>query len=214
VVSDEHPAPEILDYYALGGERGRLEEAYFPLERTRTQELVRRHLPPPPGVVLDVGGAAGAYALWLAPRREPPPPGRGAKVTLSSELRYRLLLELSQRISRTLDLQVVLDDLRHVLRTAVAYDAAGVFVLNRTVPLVGRTDPNLIAGMVQHGFDDPPVDDPMLRSGKGIAVRGAMGRPAAEALRAVIDATGAFSGREPYDDDFTLVVVRRDAALQ
>ncbi|HSD27972.1 MAG TPA: class I SAM-dependent methyltransferase, partial [Vicinamibacteria bacterium] len=32
----------------------------------RTQELVRRHLPPPPGVVLDVGGAAGAYALWLA----------------------------------------------------------------------------------------------------------------------------------------------------
>ena len=66
MVSDEHPAPEILDYYALGGERGRLEEAYFPLERTRTQELVRRHLPPPPGVVLDVGGAAGAYALWLA----------------------------------------------------------------------------------------------------------------------------------------------------
>ena len=89
-------------------------------------------------------------------------------MTLPSELRYRLLLELSQRISRTLDLQVVLDDLLHVLRSAVAYDAAGVFVLNRTVPLVGRTDPNLIAGMVQHGFDDPPVDDPMLRSGKGI----------------------------------------------
>jgi sigma-B regulation protein RsbU (phosphoserine phosphatase) len=44
------------------------------------------------------------------------------------------------------------------------------------------------------------------------AVRGAMGRPAADALRAVIDATRAFSGREPYDDDFTLVVVRRDAA--
>jgi SAM-dependent methyltransferase len=27
-----------------------------------------RHLPPPPGVVLDVGGAAGAYAFWLAER--------------------------------------------------------------------------------------------------------------------------------------------------
>ncbi len=89
-------------------------------------------------------------------------------MTLPSDLRYRLLLELSQRISRTLDLQPVLDDLLRVLRSAVPYDAAGVFVLNRAVPLVRRTDPNLIAGMAQVGFDDPPVDDPMLRSGKGI----------------------------------------------
>jgi sigma-B regulation protein RsbU (phosphoserine phosphatase) len=89
-------------------------------------------------------------------------------VTLPSELRYRLLLELSQRISRTLDLPVVLDDLLRVLRSTVPYDAAGVFVLNRAVPLVRPTDPNLIAGMAQVGFDDPPVDDPMLRSGRGI----------------------------------------------
>ena len=59
---------EALRYYALGLEEGRLDEAYFPLERARTQELVERHLPPPPGVVLDVGGAAGAYAFWLAER--------------------------------------------------------------------------------------------------------------------------------------------------
>jgi SAM-dependent methyltransferase len=65
-MSDPRPPDEVLGYYALGGEQGRLEEAYFPLERTRTQELVARHLPPPPGVVLDVGGAAGAYAFWLA----------------------------------------------------------------------------------------------------------------------------------------------------
>ena len=89
-------------------------------------------------------------------------------MSLPSELRYRLLLELSQRISRTLDLQAVLDDLLRVLRSTVTYDAAGVFVLNRAVPLVRRADPNLIAGMAQVGFDDPPVDDPMLRSGKGI----------------------------------------------
>ena len=67
-MSDPHPPDEVLGYYALGGERGRLDEAYFPLERARTQELVARHLPPPPGVVLDVGGAAGAYAFWLAQR--------------------------------------------------------------------------------------------------------------------------------------------------
>jgi phosphoserine phosphatase RsbU/P len=89
-------------------------------------------------------------------------------VTLTPELKYRLLLDLSQRISRTLDLQAVLEDLLQALRPAVAYDAAGVFVLNRAVPLIRRADPNLIAGMVQVGFDAPPADDPMLRSGKGI----------------------------------------------
>ena len=89
-------------------------------------------------------------------------------MTLTPELKYRLLLELSQRISRTLDLQVVLQDLLQALHPAVAYDAAGVFVLNRAVSLIRRSDPNLIAGMVQIGFDDPPADDPMLRSGKGI----------------------------------------------
>ncbi|HEX9190005.1 MAG TPA: class I SAM-dependent methyltransferase [Vicinamibacteria bacterium] len=65
-MSDPRPPSEVLGYYARGGERERLDEGYFPLERARTQELVLRHLPPPPGVVLDVGGAAGAYAFWLA----------------------------------------------------------------------------------------------------------------------------------------------------
>jgi serine phosphatase RsbU (regulator of sigma subunit) len=44
------------------------------------------------------------------------------------------------------------------------------------------------------------------------AVRSVARRPAAEALRAVIDATRAFAGRDRYDDDFTLVVVKRAAA--
>jgi SAM-dependent methyltransferase len=65
-MSDPRPPDEVLGYYALGGEQGRLEEAYFPLERARTQDLVRRHLEAPPGRVLDVGGGAGAYAFWLA----------------------------------------------------------------------------------------------------------------------------------------------------
>jgi ubiquinone/menaquinone biosynthesis C-methylase UbiE len=60
------PADEMLAYYGLGLEQGRLEVDYFPLERARTQELLLRHLAPPPGVVLDVGGAAGAYSFWLA----------------------------------------------------------------------------------------------------------------------------------------------------
>ncbi len=87
-------------------------------------------------------------------------------MALSAERKYRLLLELGQRISRTLDLEAVLDDLLQALRSAMAYDAAGVFVLSHAVPL--RAGDDLIAGMLQLGFDNPPGGDPMLRSGKGI----------------------------------------------
>jgi len=36
------------------------------LEFERTKEILAWHLPAPPARVLDVGGAAGAYSLWLA----------------------------------------------------------------------------------------------------------------------------------------------------
>ncbi len=36
------------------------------VERARTLDILGRHLPPPPGVVLDVGGGTGAYAFPLA----------------------------------------------------------------------------------------------------------------------------------------------------
>ncbi len=42
-MSDPRPPDEVMGYYALGGERGRLEEAYFLLERARTLlDLLRR----------------------------------------------------------------------------------------------------------------------------------------------------------------------------
>lgn len=84
------------------------------------------------------------------------------------QLRYHLLLDLSRRVSRTLDLQEILGDLLKSLRTAVPYDAAGVFVLNRSVLGLGASGSNLIAGMAQVGFDSLRADDPMLRWGQGI----------------------------------------------
>lgn len=57
---------EIEAYYALGLEASRLEEGYFPLEEARTRELILRYLPDRPLRILDVGGAAGRYARWLA----------------------------------------------------------------------------------------------------------------------------------------------------
>ena len=57
--------PEITAHYALGVERDRL-TTWGRLEAERTRELVDRHLPPPPALILDIGGAEGAYALPLA----------------------------------------------------------------------------------------------------------------------------------------------------
>jgi ubiquinone/menaquinone biosynthesis C-methylase UbiE len=59
--------PEILAHYALGLERDRLSRGVStPIERLRTQEVLARVLPPMPARVLDVGGASGVYASWLA----------------------------------------------------------------------------------------------------------------------------------------------------
>ena len=82
--------------------------------------------------------------------------------------RYRLLLDMSRKISGTLDLSAVLSHLLESLRTAVAYDAAGIFVLNRSVPLSASPGADVIAGVARVGFEVPRLADPMLRFGKGI----------------------------------------------
>jgi ubiquinone/menaquinone biosynthesis C-methylase UbiE len=66
---DEQPAEfdsTIAEYYRQANEEGRLEQGAFLLEALRTRELIERHAPAAPATVLDIGGAAGAYALWLA----------------------------------------------------------------------------------------------------------------------------------------------------
>ena len=58
--------PAIADFYERTAEEARLQQGPFQLEEARTRELIHRFAPPAPAIVLDVGGAAGAYALWLA----------------------------------------------------------------------------------------------------------------------------------------------------
>jgi len=58
--------PEILRYYEVGQEAERLNSPFFRWEKIRTLDLLSRFLPPPPAHILDVGGAAGAYAFPLA----------------------------------------------------------------------------------------------------------------------------------------------------
>jgi SAM-dependent methyltransferase len=61
-------AEEIARYYREAPEKARLTMGPSQLEFARTKEVVLRYLRPAPGTVLDIGGAAGAYALWLAER--------------------------------------------------------------------------------------------------------------------------------------------------
>jgi ubiquinone/menaquinone biosynthesis C-methylase UbiE len=61
--------PAIAEFYHRTSEETRLQQqGPFQLEEARTRELILRFAPPPPATVLDIGGAAGAYALWLADR--------------------------------------------------------------------------------------------------------------------------------------------------
>jgi SAM-dependent methyltransferase len=61
------PLPhEIIAYYQKGQEAQRLLQGSSRLELARTQEILLRHLPAPPGVIADVGGGPGVYAAWLA----------------------------------------------------------------------------------------------------------------------------------------------------
>ena len=60
--------PDIVSYYDRAPEEARLAAGPGRLEEARTRELILRHAPAAPAVVLDVGGAAGAYAFWLAER--------------------------------------------------------------------------------------------------------------------------------------------------
>jgi 2-polyprenyl-3-methyl-5-hydroxy-6-metoxy-1,4-benzoquinol methylase len=58
--------PAIRAYYEQTPEEKRLESGPFRLEAARTRELIQRHLSAGPARVLDVGGAAGVHAFWLA----------------------------------------------------------------------------------------------------------------------------------------------------
>jgi ubiquinone/menaquinone biosynthesis C-methylase UbiE len=59
-------ADPVVAYYSNYDEQSRLAQGLGQVEFIRTQSILHRYLGPPPAVVLDVGGAAGRYACWLA----------------------------------------------------------------------------------------------------------------------------------------------------
>jgi hypothetical protein len=55
---------EIIEHYSRGGEEKRLDG--ISLEKIRSQDIIMRHIPEPPAIVLDIGGAHGVYSFWLS----------------------------------------------------------------------------------------------------------------------------------------------------
>jgi ubiquinone/menaquinone biosynthesis C-methylase UbiE len=80
----------IVAFYEQADETGRLLTPMGRVEFERSKEIVKRHLPSPPAVVLDVGGASGRYSLWLA--------GEGYEVHLIDPVPR--LVEEARRASR------------------------------------------------------------------------------------------------------------------
>ena len=62
----ERPAPEIVRHYESIEEGRRITEGLGQLELLRTREILGRFLPAAPSSILDVGGATGVHAAWLA----------------------------------------------------------------------------------------------------------------------------------------------------
>jgi ubiquinone/menaquinone biosynthesis C-methylase UbiE len=60
------PDEAILRHYEGMQEEARLSTGLGQLELLRVQEVLGRHLPPPPARILDVGGGTGVHAKWLA----------------------------------------------------------------------------------------------------------------------------------------------------
>ncbi|GAB3155724.1 hypothetical protein GCM10027290_52430 [Micromonospora sonneratiae] len=59
-------AQNLIAHYVSYDEAGRLEATIRGrLEATRVRELISRYLPPTPCAIADIGGAAGAHAVWM-----------------------------------------------------------------------------------------------------------------------------------------------------
>jgi ubiquinone/menaquinone biosynthesis C-methylase UbiE len=65
-MDDAVRSSKMQEHYAATQEAERLSAGVGELERVRTQDVISRHLPKAPARILDVGGAAGVHALWLA----------------------------------------------------------------------------------------------------------------------------------------------------
>ena len=126
---------EMLAHYEQNEEEKRLLAGTGALEFARSQELIQRYLPTPPGVILDVGGGPGHYSSWLA--------RLGYEVYLIDPVPKHVMLakKASQNHPATPIAGIEKGDARHLVRADASTDA--VLLLG---PLYHLTNPEERAG--------------------------------------------------------------------
>jgi SAM-dependent methyltransferase len=62
----EPPDPAVVRHYTNIREEDRISVGLGQLELLRAEEVLRRYLPESPGRIVDIGGATGIHASWLA----------------------------------------------------------------------------------------------------------------------------------------------------
>jgi SAM-dependent methyltransferase len=163
----------IVAHYSENPEDDRLRSGWFQLEFARTQELILRHIPPPPQRILDAGGGAGVYAEWLGslgyethlidivprhveaarhiPRIASAKIGDARKLTHADEsIDFVLLLGPLYHLTESADRLLALREARRVLRPAGLLFAAAI---SRFASLLDA---------LRRGFIDDPQFAPIL----------------------------------------------------
>ena len=110
--------PTLEKYYFEGGEKNRLVSCV--LERERTLKILKKWMPSPPAIVLDIGGAAGAYAFPLT--------DQGYEVHLIDPI--PLHIEQAQEYAKSTSKQLAsyaIGDARKVDRLACSADVVLLF---------------------------------------------------------------------------------------
>lgn len=91
------------------------------------------------------------------------------KKRLTSQRKFQLLLQISQQTRDTFDLEQILNILLDEVKLLVDYDAAGIFVLNRTVlPPRLQAPRQVIAQVVLRNYFLEEHQNRMMRYGEGL----------------------------------------------
>lgn len=110
---------EVIEHYEAADEERRLRDGLGQLEFVRVQQIVRRHLPPGPLEIVDVGGATGVHARWLV--------DDGHRVHLVDPVESQVAAALESPAARSGRLTAQTGDARELARADGSADATLLF---------------------------------------------------------------------------------------